>query len=132
MSIPALLSTTGMFSSILLLSDASWGDVPFPTPRSLEVIHNFLSAVHTYANISRSFFHFYRKKTNKTTRLKSGFPAQFLKALHTHIGNFSVHILVELRLALSVSDWFALVVVVLQCDHLLKPACHYKSVRKWV
>lgn len=45
LSVSALLSTTGMFSSILLLSDASCGDVPFPTPRSLEVTHNFLSGV---------------------------------------------------------------------------------------
>lgn len=61
--VSALWSTTGMFSSILLLSDASWGDVPFPTPRSLGVINNFLSGVfaHIWCNIVISF-HVKQKK----------------------------------------------------------------------
>lgn len=33
----AVLGTAGVFSGILLLSGGSWGEVPFPTLRSLEV-----------------------------------------------------------------------------------------------
>lgn len=54
-SVSALLSTPGVFSRGLPLSEAGWGDVLFPTPRSLEVIHNILSGVWSNAKL---VFHF--------------------------------------------------------------------------
>lgn len=71
--------TLSVFSGILLLSDASWGAVPFPTPRSLEVKHFFLlMRVHQHlvyfmllsqsehGDTCRHRFLFHLSKTKKT------------------------------------------------------------------
>lgn len=102
LSLSALFSTTGMFSSILLLSDASCGVVPFPTPRSLEITQKPLSGVHDHVKTPRQIIHT-RKHTQTVMNLpvlyhytlnhslvqppkccQTGILAHFQQVLNTH------------------------------------------------